>query len=407
MNNNELLKQYEKECSSIFEKIDDIAFFNQQKVLKAFQDSSVALMHMNLSSGYGYEDLSKPKLCELFARIFKCDKAIVTPHITCGTHALTLCLQGILRPGDTMLSISGMPYDTLEEVILGEGNGSLKDFKIGFDKVEMIGSDFDLKTIKDKILKLNPKMIYIQRSRGYSARDALSIAKIEEVVKAVKEIKKDAIVMVDNCYGEFVEKQEPLEVGVDVMAGSLIKNIGGGIVPTGGYVAGREDLVNLIAGRLTAPSIGLEVGSYNATYAPYFEGVFIAPHVVGGILKGGALLAKVLSDKGCKVFPAFNQMPGDIVRSIEFNDKEKMIKFVQMVQKLSPIDSFAVPIADDMPGYSDKVIMASGSFIQGSTAEMSCDAPIRAPYIAYFQGGITYEHVKILALEMINSLQTL
>lgn len=397
----DFIKQCEAECSDIFSNIDDIAFFNSQKVLKAFQDAKVALMHMNLSSGYGYEDLGKPKLCELFANIFKCDKAIVTPHITCGTHALTICLQGILRPGDLMLSISGMPYDTLEEVILGEGNGSLKDFNINFEKVDMLGSEFDYTEIKNAIEKFNPKMVYIQRSRGYSPRNAISIKQIEEVSNFVKNLNPNIIIMVDNCYGEFVEKKEPLEVGTDIIAGSMIKNIGGGIVPTGGYVAGRGDLVDLVAGRLTAPSLGLEVGSYNATYAPYFEGVFIAPHVVGGILKGGALLANVLQKQSCKVFPKYNEMPGDIVRSIEFNDKEKMIKFVQMVQKLSPIDSFAIPIPDDMPGYSDKVIMASGSFIQGSTAELSCDAPLREPYIAYFQGGITYEHVKILALEMV------
>ncbi len=399
----EFIKQCENECKNIFEKIDSIAFENSQKVLKAFQDSSVALMHMNLSSGYGYEDLGKPKLCELFARIFKCNKAIVTPHITCGTHALTLCLQGILRPGDTMLAITGMPYDTLEEVILGEGIGSLKDFNIAFDKVDMIGNDFDLLSIREKINKLNPKMVYIQRSRGYSSRDALSIDSIQSVISYVKNLKNDVVVMIDNCYGEFVETREPLEVGGDIMAGSMIKNIGGGIVPTGGYVAGRADLVDLVAGRLTAPSLGLEVGSYNATYAPYFEGVFIAPHVVAGALKGGALLANVLTKIGYKVFPNANQMPGDIVRSIEFNNEKQMIEFVQLVQKLAPIDSFAVPIPDDMPGYNDKVIMASGSFIQGSTMEMSCDAPLRAPYIAYFQGGITYEHIKILALEMVKA----
>ena len=405
MKSYEILKQAEKECATIFSQIDDITFYNSQKVLKAFQDSRVALMHMNLSSGYGYEDLGKPKLCEVFANIFKCDKAIVSPHITCGTHALSICLQGILRPGDTMLAITGMPYDTLEEVILGEGNGSLKDFNIAFSKVDMLGDDFDYENIEKAVKKLNPKMVFIQRSRGYSDRNALSIEKIESVIKFVKNIKSDVVVMIDNCYGEFVAKQEPLEVGADIMAGSLIKNIGGGIAPTGGYVAGRSDLVDLIAGRLTAPSLGIEVGSYNASYAPFFEGVFIAPHVVGGTLKGGALLANVLEKVGYKVYPRFNVLPGDIIHSVQFEKEEDLVHFVQTVQKVSPIDSFALPIPDSMPGYSDKVIMAAGCFVQGSSIEMSCDAPIRKPYIAYYQGGITYEHVKILALEMLNSIQ--
>ena len=401
----ELIDESERKCQPIFKKIDDIAFYNSQKVMRAFQDSRVALMHMNLSSGYGYEDLGKPKLCEVFAKVFGAEKALVTPHITCGTHALTLCLQGVLRPGDNMLAISGMPYDTLIDVILGEGNGSLKDFGIGFDKIDMIGNDFNKPEIEKRMKQNKPKMVFIQRSRGYSDRNALSIDTIEDIINFVRKIDKDVVVMVDNCYGEFIDTKEPTDVGADLMAGSLIKNIGGGIAPTGGYVAGKEKWVDLCAGRLTAPSLGAEVGSYNASYQPFFEGLFIAPHVVAGALKGGALFANVLEKLGMKVFPKSNEMPGDIIRSVELGNEKDLITFVQTIQTVCPIDSFAVPIPDDMPGYEDKVIMAAGCFIQGASIELSCDAPIRAPYIAYFQGGITYEHVKMAAYEIIRKFQ--
>lgn len=401
----ELIDESERECQPIFKKIDDIAFYNSQKVMRAFQDSRVALMHMNLSSGYGYEDLGKPKLCEVFAKVFGVEKALVTPHITCGTHALTLCLQGVLRPGDNMLAISGMPYDTLIDVILGEGNGSLKDFGIGFDKIDMIGNDFNKPEIEKRMKQNKPKMVFIQRSRGYSDRNALSIDTIEDIINFVRKIDKDVVVMVDNCYGEFIDTKEPTDVGADLMAGSLIKNIGGGIAPTGGYVAGKEKWVDLCAGRLTAPSLGAEVGSYNASYQPFFEGLFIAPHVVAGALKGGALFASVLEKLGMKVFPKSNEMPGDIIRSVELGNEKDLITFVQTIQTVCPIDSFAIPIPDDMPGYEDKVIMAAGCFIQGASIELSCDAPIRAPYIAYFQGGITYEHVKMAAYEIIRKFQ--
>jgi len=398
-----LVEKCEKELIEQYSTIDDIALFNTEKVLKAFQENNVNLTHMSGSSGYGYEDIGKPKLCELYKSIFGAEEAIVCPQITCGTHALVLPLFGILRPNDLMISITGKPYDTMDDIINGKkdgtDNGSLKDFGIKFEIIDMIGDEINIDECVKQIKEKKPKMVYIQRSRGYSPREALSVYYIGEVIKKIKEINKDTIVMVDNCYGEFTEKHEPTEVGADIIAGSLMKNAGGGIAPTGGYIAGRKDLVNLSANRLTAPELGIEVGSYIASYYPFFEGIFIAPHVVAGSLKGNILLGNVLNKFNIKSTPKVGDIPHDIVRSIMFNDENKLIEFCRLVQKLSPIDSNVVPYPWEMPGYKDKVIMAAGTFIQGSTMELSCDGPIRPPYIAYIQGGLTYEHVKILTIE--------
>lgn len=402
-----LIKQEERNLKRQFDKLDDISFANTQKVLDAFKRAGVGLMHMAPSSGYGYEDISKPKLCEVYKYIFNTEDAIVAPHITCGTHALTLPLFGILRPGDTALSITGQPYDTMQTVIYGEKGsdiGALKDFNINFECVAMKGDKIDTAACTKLVKKLNPKLIYIQRSRGYSTREALPCKEIKRAVDAIRKVNKDVIVFVDNCYGEFTEKLEPTDVGADLMAGSLMKNIGGGIAPTGGYVAGKSKYVQLAAGRLTAPSIGLEVGSYIASYYPFFEGLFIAPHVVAGAIKGNILLGKVLLNLGIESSPKPNILPCDIVRSIKFNSADKLVKFCQIVQRISPIDSSAVPEPCDMPGYEDKVVSGGGTFIQGSTMELSCDGPIRPPYICYLQGGLTYEHVKILCLETLVNL---
>lgn len=394
------LKKIEKECAAVFDQINDRAFINEQKVLDAFRECRVALTHMNGSSGYGYDDTARPKLCELYAKVLGAQRAFVSPNITCGTHALYLALSAVLRPGDVAISVTGAPYDTLSDCIFGTGNGSLKDFGIEFQEVPMLGDEVDFNACKKAIKAHQPKLIYIQRSRGYSTRQTLTIAQIEKIIKTLKPFAPDAIFMVDNCYGEFVETCEPTAVGADLIAGSLIKNIGGGLAPTGGYVAGKSELVELAEKRLTAPSLGAEVGSYNASYLPFFEGLFIAPHVVGGVLKGNVLLGKVAENLGLKTSPKTDIVPQDIIRTIEFGEENALVKFIQNAQKLSPIDSFVVPMPWDMPGYTDKVVMAAGAFVQGSSIEFSCDAPIRAPFIAYMQGGLTYEHIKIIALNM-------
>lgn len=394
----QLVDELEKKSIRIYRKIEKNALINQEKVLDAFRELKVSLQTMQGSTGYGYEDIARPKLCELYAMCLNAEKAFVSPNITCGTHALYLALSAVLRPGDLMLSVTGDPYDTMQECILGEGNGSLKDFNISFSKVEMIGSKVNLKKCIKVIEKLKPKLIYIQRSRGYSKRKTLTVSYIGEIISSLRQVSPQSIFMVDNCYGEFVETIEPTAVGADLIAGSLIKNIGGGLAPTGGYVAGKADLVDLAAKRLTAPSLGDEIGSYNSTYLPFFEGLFIAPHVVANVLKGNVLLGKVAKACSFKTSPEPNHIPEDIIRTIEFNNESKFIDFVKDIQKLSPIDSFVVPEPWDMPGYTDKVIMAAGTFVQGSSIEFSCDGPVKPPYIAYMQGGLTYEHIKLIAI---------
>lgn len=398
-----LVNEIESSCLDLFRKIDEISLHNQEKVLDAFRECRVSLNHMAGSSGYGYDDIARPKLCELYAKILDAERAFVSPNITCGTHALYLALSGALRPGDSILSVTGAPYDTLSECIYGKDNGSLADFGITFSSVEMIGDEIDFSAAAEAAKKNSPTMIYIQRSRGYTARNTLTAKYIGEAIKKLKEIAPAAIFMVDNCYGEFTQEIEPTSVGADLIAGSLIKNIGGGLAPTGGYVAGRADLVERAERRLTAPTLGSEVGSYNASYLPFFEGLFIAPHIVSGVLKGNLLLGKVAEKLGLKTSPKTDHIPEDIIRTIEFGDEKKFIAFVRSIQKLSPIDSFVVPEPWAMPGYNDKVIMAAGAFVQGSSIELSCDGPVRAPYIAYLQGGLTYEHIKLIAIDLLKT----
>ena len=396
----ELVKQAENDLKELYNDIDNVVLFNQKKVLDAFRECEVALRHMQGSSGYGYEDIGRPKLSEVFAKIFKAEDAYVSPLITCGTHAIFACLAGILRPNDLLLSVAGAPYDTLQECIHKEGIGSLKDFGVKYDEIDLIGDDFNVDAILEKLKVVNPKLILIQRSRGYSARQALSIEKIEDVITKIRSVNKTAYIMIDNCYGEFVQTREPIEVGADLIVGSLIKNPGGGLAPTGAYIAGKQELVEMVARRLTTPTLGSEVGSYNSTYTPFYEGVFMAPHVVGGALKGSALIGRVAELIGLKSFPESHEYPYDIIRSVTFDNADDLIEVARLVQKYSPIDSNVVPFPWDMPGYTSKVIMAAGTFIQGGSIELSCDAPIRDPYILYIQGGITYEHVKLLAIEL-------
>lgn len=391
----DIIQKAEEESQSLFKKVESIALFNQEKVLDAFRKEEIAERHLKGSSGYGYGDIGKEALCKLYADVFHTESAIVSPLIANGTHALTIALFGLLRSGETLYSITGAPYDTLKGVICGSG-GSLKEYGINYEETELIDGEFDFESIR-AVLENNPtiKVVFITRSRGYSVRDALSPEKIGIACDFVKKISPNIIVFVDNCYGEFTQTTEPTDYGVDVVAGSLIKNIGGGLAPTGGYIAGRNDLVESCANRLTAPGLGNEVGSYITGYANYFEGLFIAPSVVKNAIKGGILVSNALTDIGYKTTPTPDKTCNDIIRSIQFKTKEELISFIQMIQVYSPIDSNVLPVPWAMPGYEDEVIMAAGTFVAGASIELSADAPIKEPYIAYFQGGITYEHVKI------------
>lgn len=395
MIDNKLIERCETELFNEFKILEDIALFNQEKVLNAFKNNKIALRHFSGSSGYGYGDEGRDTLNKLFADIFKAEAAICSPSIVSGTHALSLCLYGVLRPNDVVLSVSGGVYDTLNDVIYGENNGSLKDFGIKFDCVDLKEGNFDFDAIKIKLAELNPKMVYIQRSRGYEWRNALSVSQIESAVKFLRDNGFDGCIMLDNCYGEFTEKKEATEVGVNLAAGSLIKNAGGGLAPTGGYVVGDKKYVDMVANSLTAPSIGGEVGSYALGYQYFYQGLFLAPHTVLQALKGAMLFSKVLFELGYKVSPSPHELPSDIITMIEFGDKEKLISFIQSIQENSPIDSFVKVLPWAMPGYEDEVIMAAGCFVQGASIELSADAPVKPPYIGYLQGGITYEHCKI------------
>lgn len=396
----------ENKLTNQFKEIDKIALYNQSKVLDAFRQEQVALRHFSQTNGYGYDDIGRDTLCKIFAKTFGAESAIVSPLIVSGTHALTLALQGILRPGDEMLAISGAPYDTLMKVINGEGIGSLKDFNISCKQVELVNGKFDFNKIKESISN-KTKMVFMGRSRGYEWRDALSIDQIEEVTTFVKNINKDIVVMCDNCYGEFMDYKEPTEVGVDLMAGSLIKNPGGGIAPTGGYIAGKEIYVNQVGYRLTAPSIGMEVGSYAYGYKDFYQGFFLAPHVVANAVKGSTLFGQVFCDLGFDTCPAPSAKCNDIIRSIKFDTEDQLIKFCRAIQEISPIDSNLTLYPWDMPGYDNQVIMAAGTFVAGASIELSADSPIKEPYIAYMQGGLTYEHVKLALMYCLQKLKLL
>ena len=396
-----MIAECEKNLKEIFDYYDDIALYNTKKVLKAFQDARVAGRHFFGSTGYGYGDEGRDKLSEVFAKVFGAESALVSPLITCGSHALNIALFGLLRPGDTIFSITGDPYDTLGEVVYDKnGLGSLPDFNIKFEKVELRNGEIDETNALKYIEKHKPKVVYVQRSRGYAIRDALSVDKMEGVFEKIKEISSNSFIMVDNCYGEFVEKREPTEVGADVIVGSLIKNAGGSLAPTGAYIAGTKKAVELIANRFTSASLGAEVGSFEMGYRLFFQGLFMAPHVTVGAIKGMYLIGEVMEKLGFNTMPKSNQKTYDIIKSIEFNTKEELIDFVQTIQKFSPVDSNVVPEPWDMPGYTEPVIMAAGTFVGGASIELSADCPIKKPYWAYLQGGITYEHCKLVAEEL-------
>lgn len=403
MDNLEFLKQCENDLQDRFSELDEIAYYNQKKILKAFQNHKVALRHFYGSTGYGYDDAGKPVLNSIYAEVFETESAVVSPLITCGTHALSLALFSVLRPNDLILSITGSPYDTVVDCIKGEEGkdiGSLKDLGVKYEQIELKNDIIDEDLVLKKVNDLKPKLIYMQRSRGYGWRKPLSIDDFEHIIKKIREIDKDCFIFVDNCYGEFVEKHEPSSVGADLVVGSLCKNPGGGIVPTGAYIVGTKRAIDLVERRLTAPSVGNEVGSYEMGYRLYYQGLFMAPQTVKNAIKGAYLIGRVMEKLGYDVLPSSNEKSYDIIKSIKLNSAEELIKFVQLVQKISPVDSDAIPEPWDMPGYSDKVIMAAGTFVQGASIELSCDSPIREPYVAYFQGGLTYEHIKILAEEL-------
>ena len=401
----ELSKKVEKDVEEVFKQIDEVCEYNTAKVLSAFQKYNISDMHFGSTTGYGYGDVGRDTIEKVFAEVLGAEDCLVRSQFISGSHALTVALFAFLRPGDTMLSICGKPYDTLDKVIgIEENNSSLKSFGVKYEQIDMIDDDFDYEKIKNRVLQGNVKLIEIQRSRGYSTRRSITLDKIEKVVKLIKENNKDIIIMIDNCYGEFVEKYEPTSFGADVTVGSLIKNLGGGIAPNGGYIAGRSDLVELAAERLTVPGQGKEVGPSLGMNRYILQGLFMAPSVVKSSLKTAVFASKMLEDLGYKVVPRYNEKRSDIVQTIEFGDKDKVIKYCQGIQKGSPIDSNSVPEPWDMPGYTDQVIMAAGAFTQGSSIELSCDAPIRPPYIAFMQGGLTYEYGKIGVMRAVSNL---
>lgn len=396
------IKDAENKLKSQYERIDDISFANQKKVLNAFNEFRVSAQCFAGSTGYGYSDIGRDTLAKIYAKVFGGESAIVSPILTCGTHSITTVLYGILRAGDVMLSISGIPYDTIQESLFGKGNSSLEDYGVVYKQIDLLENGaLDEEKIRDQVELLKPKMVYLQRSRGYSTRKAISPFDMQPVFEMVKKISPDTFIVVDNCYGEFVDVVEPTNVGADVIVGSLIKNAGGGLAPTGGYIVGSEKAIDLIATRYTNPSLKLELGSYEMGYRMFFQGLFMAPHTVAQALKGALLVGQIMSDKGYKIIPDNSVQPQDIVKSVVFNDPEGLIKFVQTAQTVSPVEGYVLPMPWDMPGYKDQVIMAAGTFVGGSSIELSCDGPIRPPYIAYFQGGLTYEHVKMFAEKLI------
>jgi len=400
-----LVKESEHELQQKYQEIDEICEYNSLKVLKAFQDNKVSEIHFNSTTGYGYNDIGRDVIEQIYKDIFKSEDALVRSQFISGSHALTVALFSVLRPNDTLLSITGKPYDTLDEVIgIKENNSSLKSFGVNYEQIELINDDFDYEKIEKIIKTKKIKLIEIQRSKGYSTRKSINIDKVEKVIKLIKDIDKDIIVMIDNCYCEFVTTKEPTEVGADIVVGSLIKNLGGGIAPNGAYIVGKKDLIELAAERLTLPGEGKEVGPTLGINKSLLQGLYLAPKVVANSLKTAMLTSKTLENLGYEVEPKANDERVDIVQNIIFNDETKLIKYCQGIQSGSAIDSYVIPTPWEMPGYSDPVIMAAGTFTQGSSIELSCDGPIRPPYIAYQQGSITYEYGRLGIMKAINNL---
>ena len=395
----DLANEVQKEVKPVFEKIEEVCELNSLKVLKAFQNNQISDMHFNQTTGYGYGDIGRDTTEKVFAEVLGAEDALVRGQFISGTHALTVALFAFLRPGDTLLSITGKPYDTLDEVIgIVDNPSSLKSFGVNFEKIDLVNDEFDYQAIEDRLKQGKVKLIEIQRSKGYSTRKSITIDELEKVIEHIRKFDKEVIIMIDNCYCEFVTTKEPLEVGADVIVGSLIKNLGGGIAPNGAYIAGRKDLVDLAAERLTAPGEGKEVGPSLGITKSILQGLFMAPSVVASSLKTAVFASRILEKLGYDVEPKYNEQRADIVQTINFNDEQKLIKYCQGIQMGSPIDS------NSMPGYTDKVIMAAGAFTQGSSIELSCDGPIRPPYTAFMQGGLTYEYGKLGVLKAVQNM---
>ena len=403
--NENYIKSCEKRLKDKFELIDDIAYHNQKKVLSAFQKHRVAVRHFSGTTGYGYGDEGRDTLGGLYAAAFGCESGIVSTHLLSGTHTLSVALFGLLMPGDTLFCVTGMPYDTIRPVIMGENIGSLKDYGIAFESCDLTSDGlFDYGAVGKRLHEINPVVVYIQRSRGYELRDALSCEQIGEMCAFLRKNGFNGCIFVDNCYGEFVEKIEPTDCGADIIAGSLIKNAGGGIASTGGYICGGQRYIERIGRRFTAPSIGLEVGSFEQGYRYFYQGLFMAPHIVAQALKCSLLIGRAMTDLGYKNYPSIDKMPYDITRCIEFGNAEDMVNFIREVQYASPVDSYVTCEQWDMPGYDSQIIMAAGTFVSGASIELSADGPVKPPYIAYFQGGLTYEHGKCALKNILNKL---
>ena len=397
----DLINQAELKLRAVFDELDKIEIINTKRVLDAFRDQRLASRHLSGTTGYGYGDEGRDALEKVYAQIFGAQAALVRPLIASGTHALAIALFGALKPGQNLMYATGKPYDTMEEIIgiSGSGEGSLKEYGIGYKQIALKDGEVDLPVVLEAI-DGDTGLVVLQRSCGYDFRPSLSVKKIGEIISAIKVAHPNLNVMVDNCYGEFTDVIEPTHFGADIIAGSLIKNPGGGIAPTGGYIAGRKDLIRRCATRMTSPGIGAEVGSYSPGYRLYFQGLFMAPHTVNQAVKGAMLLAQVLSDMGYEVIPTADQKRNDIIQAVKLGSAEKLVAFCRAVQSASPVEAHVYPEPWDMPGYTSQVIMAAGTFVQGASIELSADGPLREPYAAYIQGGLTYAHVKI-AIEKI------
>lgn len=407
INIDQLVLEAEEKLKDIFAKIDANEYYFSNLVLNAFHSENINESHFNMTTGYGYNDIGRDAIERVFASVLKGESALVRNQFISGSHALTVALFALLRPNDTMLSITGTPYDTLHEVIgIKENPSSLKSFNINYEQIHLVNNEFDIPSIIQKLQEHKIKLIEIQRSKGYSTRKSISIKKLQKVIAEIRKVDKEVIIMIDNCYCEFVEKTSPLEVGADIIVGSLIKNLGGSIASNGAYIVGKENLINLCAERLNLPGEGLDVGPSLGANKSILQGLYFAPSVVASSLKTSILTSYLMEKLGFNVEPKYNENRADIVQNVIFNDKEKLIKYVQSIQKYSPIDSNSLPIPSPMPGYSDEVIMASGSFTQGSSIELSCDGPLRPPFIAYQQGGVTYNYGKLAVTNAIIDLTT-
>ena len=403
---NELIVETENEIQEEFRKIEKIEEINSRKVLQAFQKNRVSEVHFNSTTGYGYGDIGRECIEKIYADIFECEDSLVRSQFISGTHALTVTLFALLRPGDTLLSINGKPYDTLDKVIgIEENASSLKSFGINYDQIDLVNNKFDIPAIQARLRKSKIKLIEIQRSVGYSDRNSITIEQVEEVINKIREVDNEVIIMVDNCYCEMVGTKEPTQVGADVVIGSLIKNLGGGLASNGAYVVGKKELIERVAERLTVPGQGKEVGPTLGMNKQILQGLFMAPSVVASSIKTAIFASRLLEKLGYNVKPKYNDIRSDIVQTISFGNADKLIKFCQGIQMGSPIDSVSIPEPWDMPGYTNKVVMAAGAFTSGSSIELSCDAPIREPYIAYLQGGLTYQYGKLGVIKAVENLE--